>query len=760
MSWENDAASYIAEMSRSPGARQPASIGEVWSAEWTRTGLDTIAGVGEPYAAARGDFVAAIEGAAGKSLEDYAAEKGVLLGGAVSQADDIRLLGELADTLPEDRRKAIAPLKDIRLNAQKKALKIEADANDVAGATYGLSAHAVAFLAGVARQSADPVNIAAMVATAPLGAARGAGLLATVGREAAANAAAQAAVEPVIEPARERLGLDAGVGRAAGNVLEAAIGGGALSGLFHAAGRGIRATRSGQAVESVQPGLRQDTGDIAPTGETRLSESANPAQAPSDNGASGVLAASRAGDGFAAADFEAAARLAERDHLIDQMSPIDTAEGRLEHAAGVEVAARAVDEGVSVSDLLAREGVRLPPQIERLSELQLGEIARHAADLDEIARSARADLDRRIVKADAGQAALDERGTRVSQMRQEVADIAGEIEAIKQKIGGLEDPATAARLQAINDEAAGDISRARRADLAAERQIVLDTVAAERPGRDRQRASLHQELAGLQRLHGRKERAAAKAASAHDAALAAAREGRLDLIGQIEMRDATRASQRDIITNELRRAISTLAGDGYGVRLSRADAQELADIILLSAPDNLGRVLEDVSRNLIDRAAGARTDAIDRLAAQLVGIARLNGRELDGEVSRSLASQISRADNNEIASIIDRVVGTRPVVTLSDVALPEKFKADPIKTAPEAPRPATMKQEINPAKIVSPELMMQVEVDRVLASAGDIDIVLIAPDGTSRTLKASQALQEVGDDARAVAELNSCIAGG
>ncbi len=115
-----------------------------------------------------------------------------------------------------------------------------------------MTAHATAFIAGVARQATDPVNVAAMVATAPLSAVRGASLFATVGREAGANAAAQLAVEPVIEPQRERLGLESGFGRAAGNVIEAGIGGGVLSGLFHVAGRGLRALR-GESAEMRSP---------------------------------------------------------------------------------------------------------------------------------------------------------------------------------------------------------------------------------------------------------------------------------------------------------------------------------------------------------------------------------------------------------------------------------------------------------------------------------------------------------------------------
>lgn len=343
MSWENDGAGYLAELARSPGGQQPATIGQVWDSEWKRGGLDTIGGVGEPYGNARSELVTAIEGAAGKPIEAYAADKGVRLGSGVTQADDIRLLGALADTLPEDRRKAIEPLKDIRLNAAKKAQKIEADADEIGNATYGLTAHATGFIAGVARMAADPVNVAAMVATAPLGAARGASLLATIGREAGANAAAQAMVEPVIEPQRERLGLDSGFGRAAGNILEAGIGGGVLSGLFHVAGRGLRTLRGERPAEAAGASAPAEGAIVPPESVSRTAESGVASVARPDPAPSGPLAPVRPVEQFAPDDFHAAGDLAERDHIIDVMAPVDTAEGRFDHVDKVNKAAARID---------------------------------------------------------------------------------------------------------------------------------------------------------------------------------------------------------------------------------------------------------------------------------------------------------------------------------------------------------------------------------------------------------------------------------
>lgn len=335
MSWENDEASYIAEMSRQPGARQPATITEVWNSEWQRTALDTAGGLGGLYADARGQLVSAIETASGQGISDYATSKGVKLGSFLTTSQDYEALAALADTLPEEQRKTIEPLKDIRLNAAKRAQKIEADAAGVGDATYGLTAHAVAFMSGIARQSVDPANLIAMAVTAPLG-GRGASLLSFIGREAGANAAAQAMVEPVVQPMRADLGLEAGFGRAAGNIVEAGIGGAIIGGGLHLAGRGMRAMRGERPAEPTSAPAPREGTIALPEPAARVSP---PEAAPAQ-----PLAPPRPIEQFAPDDFHAAGDLADRDLVIDMMSPDATAAGRFDHAAKVDEAAERIDQ--------------------------------------------------------------------------------------------------------------------------------------------------------------------------------------------------------------------------------------------------------------------------------------------------------------------------------------------------------------------------------------------------------------------------------
>ncbi|MBI5112867.1 MAG: hypothetical protein HZA68_12940 [Rhodovulum sp.] len=268
--WRAIEADYAGELARRGAAQAPASLGEIWSAEWARAGLDTIAGVNRPLGDATRALEDAIAGEAGTDLASYATDRGISINQPTVDAR-IAALGALADTLPEEARARVAPLKDVRKAAADRAQAIEREADQVARATYGLSGIATAFLARAARQTVDPANLLAGVATGPLGGEIMAGrLLTMLGRQAAAGAAAQAVVEPYIQPARADLGLDAGAGRAAANIAEAAIGSAALAGLFRGAGAAVgrlwaRGDHVGDATNMVaEPAPSAETGAPRP----------------------------------------------------------------------------------------------------------------------------------------------------------------------------------------------------------------------------------------------------------------------------------------------------------------------------------------------------------------------------------------------------------------------------------------------------------------------------------------------------------------
>lgn len=322
------AQNYIDDLANQPGARQPATLREIWDAEWKRGGLDTITGVGRPLYDARGDLASAIEAAAGKPLADYAAEKRVLLGSGVTIDQDVAILNSLADTLPREQQEKLQHLRDVRRRAVETAQATEREAAEVSASTYGLSGTATAWMAAIARQSIDPVNLSLMVATSPIGGTLAGGAARFIARQAAAGAVAQAAVEPYIEPARAEMGLEAGFGRAVGNVLEAGIGGAAIGGagvalhhVFSAAARSFRTARE-------QPTQAAPADAVPPSPE------ASPAAEP-------VVPEGSVHPNLVPEDFEAVALLAERDAVVAPPSGLDP----VVHAQGIRNAETAIETG-------------------------------------------------------------------------------------------------------------------------------------------------------------------------------------------------------------------------------------------------------------------------------------------------------------------------------------------------------------------------------------------------------------------------------
>lgn len=230
------------EIDRNGAARAPATWSEAWTAEWKASGLDTLSGIGKPFNDAYSELNDRVASITGKSSNTLFSEAGIDPA-RLGIDGRIEALGRIVDSLPDAQQKLLADYKDVRGRARQKAADIERESADVAGASYGVTANGAAFLAGIARQVVDPVNLATM----PLGPARlavGAGAKATglfLAKEAATGAAIQAAQEPFIAPRRAELGLEA---NSMENVFQAGIGQAGMSGLFMAAGAVLRRLRA------------------------------------------------------------------------------------------------------------------------------------------------------------------------------------------------------------------------------------------------------------------------------------------------------------------------------------------------------------------------------------------------------------------------------------------------------------------------------------------------------------------------------------
>lgn len=331
MSWEAGFQAARDAAARAPAAANPATLGEIARVQMDAAALETSFGVSGPWMEATDALRGAIESTAGMSLADLASRAGrtLRLGSLKQQTDE---MAELAAGLTPEQQDKVKPFLDVPTRARTIAAERERAAADVSERTYGLSGHAIGFLAGMARQAVDPVNLATMFVGGPL---RGP-VLPMLAREAGLGAAAQAVQEPAIAAGRAELGLETGFAQSAGNILTAGIGNAGFAGLLRAgawafgrlAGEVRAARAAGDAADPSQPAQAAAALQVA-----------EPIEIP-------------AAREISAEDLAAAARLVERDQLVDAIAPVQTAEGRLVHAQTLDAAASHFERGGP--DVLAR----------------------------------------------------------------------------------------------------------------------------------------------------------------------------------------------------------------------------------------------------------------------------------------------------------------------------------------------------------------------------------------------------------------------
>lgn len=351
---------YRQELTSRGAAAPMATFKQIWDAEFARAGLDTFGGVGKPLLDAYDELQAGVETAhGGKTLGELARERNLPL--LESWDARVKTLGALVDELPEEERKPLEPLKDVRKRAAEKAALIEKQAADVNAGTYGLSGTGWAFLASASRTAIDPANIGAGILTAPIGGPFAGPVLGVIGRQAAAAAVAQAVVTPEIQRQRRELGLEAGFGEGVRSIVEAGIGGGAIAGGIRGLGGIFRLAHNrlgGEIVvapagrpPSVPPAEAPPAPAIARPGEVPTPPApAAPAVAPTAAAAVQpdlfAPAAARVDPLVSREDVAAAAALHHRDQLIyDLPAQTQTAGGREFHAAKVNEAADAMELG-------------------------------------------------------------------------------------------------------------------------------------------------------------------------------------------------------------------------------------------------------------------------------------------------------------------------------------------------------------------------------------------------------------------------------
>jgi hypothetical protein len=395
------AESYAAEREL---ARGPSTLGDVWTSEWQRTGLDAVFGTGAPLSRAYEELRVGVESAAGGDIRGLAREKNLEREwlSAVGIEGRAKVLAQLVETLPDEAKADLKPLIDVRKRAVREAHKTESEAAEIYANSYGLSATAVSFLAGTTRQMADPAMVAANVLTAAIGGPFAGPVLRVIGRQAAAGAVAQAAVEPAIQAGRAELGLEAGFVPAAGNVLQSAIGAGGLAALFRGGAATIRLARSAReapidaparpvvsepaAAAPISEPIRPAEGPPIGEAELRPAAAAAVPEAPPIGGPAlapvrpvvepeprpaapppqpaplplfeRTVEARAIAENTPPADLEAVANLVERDAVVDRVAPDPSPSGLVTHSERLEGAIAGIEEGrAPVADVVAPEDV-------------------------------------------------------------------------------------------------------------------------------------------------------------------------------------------------------------------------------------------------------------------------------------------------------------------------------------------------------------------------------------------------------------------
>jgi hypothetical protein len=446
---------------------------------------------------------------------------------------------------------------------------------------------------------------------------------------------------------------------------------------------------------------------------------------------------------------------------------------------------------------LEREGARLPGTMERLSEVQLGEIAATGRAVAAEGRAAGEALTAEGESIAAGRTALQERSAGIDTLRQEAESLRSDLLALQERAATARpagDPITQARLAAIDtDLSAPGLTAARRAELSAEKTSITSTLAATAKQDGRLAASLAQESKGLEIALARKSKAVerAEASAAKEEAKIAQREQRLP--GRQSALEARTTSRQAAADKELRRAVSRLAEDGYGIRLPREDAEAFAARIAGAADTEADTVLRGITETLVDRAmelrrAEAELPGIgkpapafeqrtraqrhtEEMRKQITALAREVGYEMPREEAAAIAQHIAHLSENDALAVLDEVM-LRPRTIAETLPGASTFvnrgtRSREIEGAPVQVR-AAMAAEMTPAKIEAARMAPETEetvlrnLDRLRAERGDVQIPVgetIDAEGKAGAVMRSveDAIAEAESRQLAAKEIMDCV---
>jgi len=359
-----------------PVFQPPATLGQVWGANFSAAGLNTPIGVQQPRNQAFGDLFDAYSRATGRNVFDDAAAAGHSLAmpaftngqltGALSsdeQHEVTGVIGDLASRLPDAQRQQVAPFLDVDGRAATIAQEAEQRAANVNARAYGLTDVGASYVAGLARSLADPTTIPMALVGGP----ESSGVATMLAREFAVNAGFGAFTHVATAPERERLGLDNA--SLLGDAASAGVFGAGLGLVMRGAGWTLRRAMGRDAGGEAAPVGYKPTTTPPPDLHAELSQ-------------------------FEPADFDAAARFQDRETAMNALAPVQTMPGWMEARAATDAAAAKIEQGNADAPLTAAPVGMREAGVAPLVDAQEGEAAaRGAASPDLQAADAKANAE-------------------------------------------------------------------------------------------------------------------------------------------------------------------------------------------------------------------------------------------------------------------------------------------------------------------------------------------------------------------------------
>lgn len=676
---------------------------------------------------------------------------------------------------------------DLEQRAIAKSRAARADYADINSREKTLGGKFGNLAGGGASAFTDPVNMLAF----PLAPTAGAGIIGTALTWAGIAGGTQLTIEAIGSPYRETVQPGYGQsGEPAMNILGAAAFGGVLGGGIKGLGATWARLKTGQWPRTIR-----DAGNVVESEAQVINSNPYP-------GVEGEAAHRTALQ--QSIDDLVSGRPANVDNVITpsilqayerRLTPVMDARAK---AAGAQDAAAALD----------REGARLPPTVERLSEQQLLEIHQAATRLDTEAAALRQGLAGEQTAITAQRATQTEHAASIDGLRADVERLQTGAADARERITQarpVADPITEARLtQVQTDLAAPNLQSGRRAALEAEQASIVQTLEKTAPADRRLIASLTQEATGLERALAKAQRDLAKAEKtvAKNELTLSSREARLP--SRTQNTEGRITSRRDTVTTEMRKAITALSNDGYGLRILREDAQAMAERVLAADNQGADAAIRNITETFVDRRLQARkaepapelpfgqTNAAAQKVAEkgywteemrkgITALAREAGYVMPRDEAATIAAHLSGLSEHDALAVLDELI-LRPR-TLAETLPGAGGAAEPIKIvgSPDGTGIVPLGKKVGIvnaydgelAADLSPKQISEIradpltdeavtlDLDRLRASKGDLQMPYgetVAPDGRKIAIMRSvdDVMAELDDRIAAANEIKLC----